>query len=120
MNTDRRTGFASAWLAGLTLGSVIGLAWLSLGTLMLPFLAASFLLLMWKGLRLAGGAGFVTGFGLVWIVLFARVALTCGGPLDSGADGVCDAGDMRPWFAIAGAILAVGLAGSVAARRRRP
>lgn len=106
--------FASPWLAGLVLGAVNGTALLSLGTLAFPLLAASLLLIAWKGPLLVAGTGLLTGTGLVWTVLFLRVALTCGGPLDTGV-GTCDAGDLSAWIATAAAIFGVGLAGSAVA-----
>jgi hypothetical protein len=112
-----RSAFGSNWLAGLVLGAVNGTALLSLGMLILPLLLASLLLIAWKGPRLIAGAGFLTGAGLLWTVLFLRVALTCGGPLDTGA-GTCVAGDLGGWIAGAAAILVVGLLVSAAAFRR--
>lgn len=118
MNADRRTTFTSPWLAGLVLGAVNGAAALSLGILILPLFIASVLLIAWKGPRLVAIIGFVTGAGLIWTTLFARLALTCGGPLDSGAQGMCVAGALTGWIAFAAAIFTLGLVGSALMFRR--
>ena len=112
-----RNAFVSPWLAGLVLGAVNGLTVLSLGTLMLPLLVASALLIAGKGPRLIAAAGFLTGAGLIWSVLFIRVALTCGGPFDPGLS-TCVTDDLSGWIAGAAFVFAIGLVGSALAFRR--
>lgn len=115
--TDRRAG---AWLAGLVLGAVSGLGLLVAGFIGLIILAAGVLLIAINGPRLLAGSGLVAGFGLVLTVLFARVALTCGGPLDPGV-GTCVAGDLTAWIVGSAVIFAIGLVVSALAfpRTRR-
>jgi hypothetical protein len=115
-----RTGgsFAGAWLAGVVLGAVNGTAVLSLGVLLLPLLLASVLLILWNGPMLIAGAGFLAGAGLVWTVLFLRVALTCGGPLDPDTS-TCISGDLGGWIISSVAIFALGLLFSAVAVAER-
>ncbi|HUQ44350.1 MAG TPA: hypothetical protein VM451_08110 [Candidatus Limnocylindria bacterium] len=115
---ETRGSFAGPWLVGFALGAANGTLYLSLAMLMLPLIAASLVLLLWRAPRLASFVGFVAGWGFMWVVLFSRLALTCGGPLDFGAR-ECDAGELAPWFMVAGAILAAGLLETVAVRRSR-
>ena len=112
--TDRRAG---AWLAGLVLGAVSGLALLVAGTMGAIILVAALLLIATNGPRLLAGAGLVSGLGLILTVLFMRVALTCGGPLDPGTS-TCIAGDLGAWIAAGAAIFAIGLVSSAFALRR--
>jgi hypothetical protein len=112
--SDPRTG---GWLSGLVLGGVSGLALLVLGTLGLVFGLLSLGLILWRGPRGLAGAGLLTGLGLIWTVLFARVALTCGGPFDPGV-GTCGAPDLGGWIATSVAMFAVGLVASAFALRR--
>jgi hypothetical protein len=107
---------ASGWLAGLLLGFVTGLVLLATGTIGLPFIAASVVLIAWKGPRLLAGAGLLTGLGLVWTVLFLRVALTCG-PFNTPSH-TCDPGDIWAWVGGSALIFAVGLLASAIALRR--
>jgi hypothetical protein len=102
------------------LGALFGLTSLSfvLGIVAVPILIGSLVLILWKGPRLIAGAGFITGTGLLWTVLLGRVALTCGGPLDTGANGTCVAGDLTAWILVAAVAFAAGVAGSVWAFRR--
>lgn len=102
---------ASAWLSGLVLGAVSGLALLALGTIGLALVVASALLILVKGPRALPAAGFVSGLGLVWTALLARVALTCVAP-------GCEAGDIGGWVAKAATIFVIGLVASAFALRR--
>ena len=112
--TDRRAG---AWLAGLVLGAVSGLGVLVAGIAGLTILVASVLLIIINGPRRLAAAGLMTGFGLIWTVLFARVALTCGGPLDPGVS-TCVAGDLTVWIGASVGLFAVGLVASAVALQR--
>ena len=112
--SDRRPG---AWLAGLVLGVISGLMLLELGALGVPFVLASLGLILWKGPRQLAGAGLLSGFGLILFVLFARVALTCGGPFDPGTS-TCVAPDLTGWIVAGAVIFAVGLIASAIALQR--
>jgi hypothetical protein len=90
---------------------------LSLGVYGLIFLLACIGLILWKGPRLLAGAGLLTGLGLVCTVLFARVALTCGGPLDPRVS-ECHAGDLTGWVVGSAAVFVSGLVASAVALRR--
>jgi hypothetical protein len=112
--TDRRAG---NWLAGLVLGAISGLGVLVAGILGAVILVAAVLLIAIHRPRGLSAAGLVTGLGLVWTVLFARVALTCGGPLDPGTS-TCGAGDLSVWIAASVVLFAVGLVASALALQR--
>ena len=111
---DRRPG---AWLAGLVLGAISGLMVLELGSLGLTFVLVSLGLILWKGPRRLAGAGLVSGFGLILSVLFARVALTCGGPFDPGTS-TCVAPDLTGWVIGGAVIFGLGLIASALALQR--
>ena len=87
VKSEKRPG---AWLAGLVLGVASGVVLLTLGTYGMLYVLACVGLVLWKGPRFLACAGMVTGVGLVSAVLFARVALTCGGPLERRADDQAD------------------------------
>ena len=112
--TDRR---ARAWLAGLVLGAVSGLGLLVAGIMGAIILVAALLLIAINGPRLLAGAGLISGLGLILTVLFMRVALTCGGPLDPGTS-TCIAGDLGASIAVGAATFAIGLVASAFALRR--
>ena len=90
---------------------------LTLGSRGLIFALASLGLILWKGPRPLATAGLVTGVGLIWSVLFVRVALTCGGPFDPGVS-TCMASDLSGWIAGGGAVFALGLLASAFALQR--
>lgn len=111
---DRRAG---AWLAGLVLGAVSGLGVLVAGIMGVIILVAAILLIVIHGPRRLAAAGLVTGLGLIWTVLFARVALTCGGPMDPRL-GTCSGGDLSGWIAASVTLFSVGLVASALALQR--
>jgi hypothetical protein len=106
-----------AWLAGLVLGVAGGVMLLTLGAYGMLYLLACVGLVLWKGPRFLASAGIVTGVGLVSTVLFARVALTCGGPLDPHVS-QCSAPDLTGWVVGSAAVFAMGLFASAVALRR--
>ena len=108
---------ARGWLGGLVLGAVSGLTLLVLGAIGTVFALVAVVLILWQGPRGLATAGLLTGTGLIWTVLFARVALTCGGPLDPGTS-TCIAGDLTGWAAVGASIFALGLVASAFALRR--
>jgi hypothetical protein len=104
-------------LSGLVLGACDGLALLETGAMGLVLTALSLLLIAWKGPRLLATSGLVTGAGVTWTLLFTRVMLSCASE-NAAAAGSCDAGDIRLWVAIGGAIALAGLGLSLVAARR--
>ena len=112
--TDPRPG---AWLSGLVLGVVSGVTVVMLGSIGLVFALASLALITWKGPRGLAFAGLLTGFGLIWTVLFAHSALTCGGPFDPRVS-TCVASDLTRWISGSAAIFAFGLVTSARALQR--
>jgi hypothetical protein len=99
------------------LGVASGVVLLTLGVYGLLYLLACVGLVLWKGPRLLAGAGIVAGVGLVSTVLFARVALTCGGPLDPHVS-QCSTSDLTAWIAGGATVFVFGLFASALALRR--
>lgn len=114
---EDRPSFGSGWLPGLFLGALNGIALLSLGTVGLPLLAVTLLLIAWKGPRLVASAGLLTGAGLIWTVLFARLGLSCLFADPLAGEG-CSASGIAPWVGVAAMTFVSGLAASVVAFRR--
>ena len=56
------------------------------------------------GPRPFGAAGVLLGMGVTWIEVFWQAQTSCDDPTSNG----CIPPDMRPWFAIAAAILVAG------------
>ena len=113
----RQVGNRSDWFAGFVLGLACGLCILIAGFIGLTVLAAALLLIAWKGPRSLALTGLVTGIGLVWTVLWARVWLTCDVlPQPSGTS--CDSGGISPWVVAAFSILMAGLVASALVLRR--
>jgi hypothetical protein len=111
--TDRR---ASGWLSGVVLGFAGGLLVLELGMFGLIFVVAAIALIVWKGPRGLAGAGLVTGVGLVWSVLFARVGLDCTVFLEPGKG--CGADNIWGWVAASIVFFVGGLLASALALQR--
>jgi hypothetical protein len=99
---------ASGWLAGLVLGVASGFLLIELGVIGLAFLAVALVVISWKGPRLLAAGGLLTGSGVLWTVLFARVALTCGATAFF-PDPNCSTDDLTPWVASSAAIFIAGL-----------
>ena len=120
--TDRpRTSPAGAWLAGVVLGVLAGLTTISfaLGLLGLPILVASVALILWKGPRLLAGAGFFTGWGLLWTVAITQSTVACL-TFERGPGRWCEPADnVGPWLVAGVGTCVVGLGMSALALRRR-
>ena len=101
---------------GVVLGFLSGLVVLVLGVYGLAFLLAFIGLVLWQGPRVLVSAGMLTGVGLICSVLFARVALTCGGPLDPGLS-ECSTPDLTGWIGGSVALFGLGLLASALAFR---
>lgn len=120
--TAPRPDLQSGWLSGLVLGFLSGIALMSFGAFGLALLAASVLLIAWQGPRLVATAGLLAGAGLLWTVLFLKVALSCAATNATSGER-CDPGSIWSWAAVAAAIFMAGLFGSSLAfrwSRRRP
>jgi hypothetical protein len=119
--SDRRGGTtpAGAWLSGLVLGTLAGLTSISfvLGLLGLPIIVVSILLIAWKGPRLIAGAGFLTGWGLLWSVAITQSTVACL-TFERGPGRWCEPGDVGPWLVAGIVMFVIGLLGSAAALRR--
>src|SRR5688500_8834831 len=93
----RGTSPAGGWLSGLVLGVASGFLVIELGVIGLTVLALAVLLIAWKGPRLLAAGGLASGFGVLWMVLFVRVQLTCG-PGALFPDAGCASDDLSPWI----------------------
>lgn len=107
----------TAWLAGLVLGVASGFLVLELGVVGLAFVVASIAVIAWKGPRIVVFGGLLAGFGGLWTVLFARVALTCGAAA-LFPDQTCSTEDLTPWVLGSAAVLVLGLGVSWNGARR--
>ena len=117
-NVRPRTSPAGAWLAGVVLGALTGLTTISC-LLGLPILALSVALILWKGPRLLAGAGFLTGWGLLWTVAIAQSTIACL-TFERGPGRWCEpAGDVGPWLVVGIVTFVVGLGMSGLGLRRR-
>jgi hypothetical protein len=106
----------SAWLIGLFFGAIDAVLLFELGFYGLLFTLAFIGLAVWKGPRLPALSGLVTGVGLVWTLLLARVALDCA--IESLTPGSgCDPPGIGPWIAGAAVILGIGAIATVVAAR---
>ena len=117
IGSDRRTRAAAAWVSGLVLGIASGFLGIEFGVLGLTFLALAVLLIAWKGPRLLALGGLLSGFGLLWTVLFARVQLTCG-PRAMFPESGCSSEDLSQWILGSAGVFAFGLLLSAIALRR--
>ena len=117
MTASARDGRPSDWLAGLVLGFASGFGILVAGFIGIVVLAAALLLIAWKGPRSLALTGLVSGIGLVWTALFARVWLTCDVlPQPPGTD--CESGETTLWVVAAIGMFVAGLVGSAFALQR--
>ena len=117
MDSTYRPQFARSWLSGLVLGVSAAFMLVELGVLGLAFLGVAVLVIAWKGPRAVAGAGLLTGFGLIWTVLFSRVQLTCG-PGALFRDTSCFSDDLTPWILGSAGMFTAGLLVSAWALRR--
>jgi hypothetical protein len=108
--TDRHGSLGHRWLIGLTVGAVAGL-----GTLMGPIGGllglAAVALAVADPPRIAAIGGALIGFAVTWLVLVARVVMTC-------REG-CGGSDESPWFLAAAVIGGLGVVLTGRAARRR-
>ena len=97
-----------AWFAGLVLGIATGMALLVAGLIGIAVLVVGIVLLATYGPRMHSIAGFLTGFGLVWTILFVNVKMTCA-TLGALPGETCRSGNTDLWLIASFVILAVGL-----------
>jgi len=105
--SDLRRG--RAFPAGLALGALLGFAYLVAPVIVIPgLLAVAWLLSRFP--RLAALSGAFVGFGLMWLVVIARVTWAC------STDPSCVEPNVTFWLAIGVVLLAAGLLLGLAAR----
>ena len=111
---------AAGWLSGLVLGGLAGLTSISfvLGVIGLPIIVTSLVLIAWKGPRLLAGAGFLTGWGLLWTVAIVQSTVACL-TFERGPGRWCEPADTGAWLVAGILMFAVGLAASAFAFARR-
>jgi hypothetical protein len=101
------------------LGALVGLTTISfaLGVLGPFFLLASLVLIAWKGPRLLAGAGFLTGWGLLWTVAITQSTVACL-TFERGPGRWCEPADVGPWLVAGIVMFVLGLLGSAFAFAR--
>ena len=111
---------AAGWLSGLVLGALAGLTSISfvLGVIGLPIIVTSLALIAWKGPRLLAGAGFLTGWGLLWTVAIVQSTVACL-TFERGPGRWCEPADTGAWLVAGIVMFALGLAASAFAFARR-
>ena len=118
MSEPGRSSPGTSWLAGLVLGVMDGVLLLEFPIAGIGIALATIGVIGWKGRLVAGLGGALTGVGATWLVLFGRVALTCGADV---GDAGCFAPGIGSAVTASAGVLAVGLAISAfaAVRSRR-
>jgi len=96
------------WFMGLVIGLATGMLLLTIGAVGIAVLVLGFVVLLRGGPRMYGLGGFLTGFGLVWTVLFVNVRVNCG-TVGALPGETCTASDTNLWLAGSVVILFVGL-----------
>jgi hypothetical protein len=99
------------FLAGLVLGTLLGLAYLLAPVSFIPGLAV-WAWLIGRRPRFLGLAGALVGFGVIWLLVIGQAGLRC------AVDANCTQPDVTPWLAIGGVILAGGVVVGLASYRR--
>lgn len=107
---NRRT--RSSWIAGLAVGAAAGFLALELPTIGYLILVLFAIPAAVVGPRAAAIGGLLIGFGGVWLLLLGRVAVSC-----RAIDGEigCQSPGIEQWLAVGAAVMAVGVALTIAA-----
>ena len=101
----------TAWLVGLALGGLLGLAYMVVPLTLFPGLVV-WAWLMTRPQRLPAMAGALTGFGALWLLLIGRASWACSN------DPSCGQQNVWSWLAIGAVLLGLGLALALAALRQ--
>jgi len=96
------------WFIGLVIGLATGTLLLTIGVVGIAVLVLGIVLLLRGGPRMDGAGGFLTGFGLVWTVLFFNVKMNCA-TLGALPGETCTASDTTLWLVGSVVILFLGL-----------
>jgi hypothetical protein len=96
------------WFIGLVIGLSTGTLLLTIGVVGLAVLVLAIVVLVRGGPRRYGVAGFLTGFGLVWTVLFVNVKMNCA-TLGALPGETCTTSGTNLWLVGSVIILFVGL-----------
>jgi hypothetical protein len=96
------------WFIGLVIGLSTGTLLLTIGVVGIAVLVLGIVVLLRGGPRMYGVGGFLTGFGLVWTVLFVNVKMNCA-TLSPLPGETCTASDTNLWLVGSVGILFVGL-----------
>jgi hypothetical protein len=99
------------FLAGLVLGTLLGLAFLLAPVTVIPGLVV-WAWLIGRRPRYLGASGALVGSGAIWLLLIGQAGLRC------AADATCTQPDLTPWLAIGGVIVAGGVVVGLASYRR--
>jgi hypothetical protein len=99
------------FLAGLVLGTLLGLAFLLAPITFIPGLAV-WAWLVGRRPRFLGASGALVGFGMVWLLVIGQAGLRC------AIDATCSQPDLTPWLVIGVVILCGGVLVGLASYRR--
>ena len=99
------------FLAGLVLGTLLGLAFLLAPVTLIPGLAV-WAWLIGRRPRFLGASGALVGFGATWLLVIGQAGLRC------AVDATCSQPDLTPWLVIGVVILCGGILVGLASYRR--
>ena len=99
------------FLAGLVLGTLLGLAFLLAPFTVIPGLVV-WAWLISRRPRYLGASGALVGFGAMWLLLIGQASLRCAN------DATCTQPDVTPWLVISAVILGSGVLVGLASHRR--
>jgi hypothetical protein len=99
------------FLAGLVLGTLLGLAFLLAPVTLIPGLVV-WAWLIGRRPRYLGASGALVGFGVMWLLLIGQASLSCAN------DATCTQPDVTPWLALGALILGSGVLLGLASYRR--
>lgn len=99
------------FLAGLVLGTLLGLAFLLAPVTLIPGLVV-WAWLIGRQPRYLGASGALVVFGVMWLLLIGQASWRCAN------DATCTQPDVTPWLAIGALILGSGVLVGLASHRR--
>jgi hypothetical protein len=99
------------FLAGLVLGTLLGLAFVLAPFTVIPGLVV-WAWLIRRRPRFLGAAGGLVGFGVMWLLLLGQASFRCAN------DATCSQPDVTPWLALGTVILCSGVLVGLASYRR--
>lgn len=108
MSASQTMGPRRTWFISFVLGATVGAAVLLAGVVGLGLTAAALGLIVWKGPRVIGLAGFICGFGAGWAALLLNAMARCS-VANAQPGAACGAGDTGAYVAVAIVAVLVGV-----------